>query len=161
MKLYRKKPHVVQAVQITDRTFEDPHPNPADIRGVTYDRKSRTVAIATSEGTMTAKVGDWIIKGIKGELSMCKPDIFEETYTTAGTGAVITLPEDGSPCPICKQLDVEQTGDYNCLSCGLPTTWDAGQSSKYETLQSRLKEIADPRAVYPTPLGTSDTGEGA
>jgi hypothetical protein len=24
--------------------------------------------------------GDWIIRGVKGELYPCKPDIFEETY---------------------------------------------------------------------------------
>jgi hypothetical protein len=29
---------------------------------------------------MTARVGDWIIKGVKGEVYPCKPDIFEATY---------------------------------------------------------------------------------
>ena len=29
---------------------------------------------------MTASVGDWIIKGVKGEFYPCKPDIFEATY---------------------------------------------------------------------------------
>jgi hypothetical protein len=36
--------------------------------------------IPTLEGLMIAKENDWIIKGIKGELYPCKPDIFEETY---------------------------------------------------------------------------------
>lgn len=36
--------------------------------------------IKTLEGVMTAKVGDWIIKGINGEFYPCKPDIFEKTY---------------------------------------------------------------------------------
>lgn len=36
--------------------------------------------IPTLEGTMTGQVGDWIIRGVKGELYPCKPDIFEATY---------------------------------------------------------------------------------
>ena len=36
--------------------------------------------IATPEGTMLANVGDWIIRGVKGEFYPCKPDIFEATY---------------------------------------------------------------------------------
>lgn len=29
---------------------------------------------------MEAFPGDWIIRGVKGELYPCKPDIFEATY---------------------------------------------------------------------------------
>ena len=29
---------------------------------------------------MTAKTGDYIIKGVEGEIYPCKPDIFEKTY---------------------------------------------------------------------------------
>lgn len=36
--------------------------------------------IFTLEGTMKASVGDYIIKGVKGENYPCKPDIFESTY---------------------------------------------------------------------------------
>ena len=36
--------------------------------------------IETLEGRMEAKPGDWIIRGVKGELYPCKPDIFEATY---------------------------------------------------------------------------------
>lgn len=36
--------------------------------------------IETLEGTMKATVGDWIIKGVKGEFYPCKADIFEQTY---------------------------------------------------------------------------------
>lgn len=36
--------------------------------------------IHTLEGDMTARVGDYIIKGVKGEFYPCKPDIFDETY---------------------------------------------------------------------------------
>ena len=36
--------------------------------------------IKTLAGWMTAIVGDWIIKGVKGEFYPCKSDIFERTY---------------------------------------------------------------------------------
>lgn len=39
--------------------------------------------ISTLEGTMTADIGDWIIKGVKGEFYPCKPDIFDLTYDAA------------------------------------------------------------------------------
>ena len=36
--------------------------------------------IETLEGIHRAMPGDWIIRGVKGELYPCKPDIFEATY---------------------------------------------------------------------------------
>lgn len=36
--------------------------------------------IRTLEGDHFASIGDWIIKGIKGEFYPCKPEIFEMTY---------------------------------------------------------------------------------
>lgn len=41
------------------------------------------IDIKTLEGTMHASPGDWIIRGVKGELYPCKPDIFEATYEPA------------------------------------------------------------------------------
>lgn len=36
--------------------------------------------IETLEGKMEVNVGDWIIKGVKGEFYPCKDDIFRATY---------------------------------------------------------------------------------
>ncbi|WP_311735456.1 hypothetical protein [Leuconostoc falkenbergense] len=36
--------------------------------------------IETLEGEMVAEQGDFIIKGVHGEIYSCNPDIFEETY---------------------------------------------------------------------------------
>lgn len=36
--------------------------------------------IKTLEGTMIARTGDYIIRGVNGEIYPCKPDIFEKTY---------------------------------------------------------------------------------
>lgn len=41
------------------------------------------IEIKTLEGKMLAMPGDWIIRGIQGELYPCKPDIFEATYEPA------------------------------------------------------------------------------
>jgi hypothetical protein len=80
MPKFRKKPVVIEAVQITDATFETPHPNPEHLAGVRYDPLQYAAFIDTLEGTMRADVGDWIIRGVQGELYPCKPDIFEATY---------------------------------------------------------------------------------
>lgn len=39
--------------------------------------------IQTLEGTMRADVGDWVLRGVKGEFYPCKPDIFDATYEPA------------------------------------------------------------------------------
>ncbi len=39
--------------------------------------------VGTMEGQHIASKGDWIIRGIKGELYPCKPDIFDATYDPA------------------------------------------------------------------------------
>lgn len=44
------------------------------------DPVERGVHIETLEGTMVAREGDWIIRGVKGEFYPCKPDIFAATY---------------------------------------------------------------------------------
>jgi len=41
------------------------------------------LCIRTLEGVLRASEGDWIIRGIKGELYPCKPDIFVDSYMPA------------------------------------------------------------------------------
>ncbi len=41
---------------------------------------SSILVCGTLEGVHTITPGDWIIKGVKGELYPCKPDIFKMTY---------------------------------------------------------------------------------
>ena len=83
IKKYQKKPIVIEAVQITDETFDNPHPNPDHVIGVIYDPITRTASVETLEGVMTGNMGDWIITGVKGEHYFCKPDIFALTYEEA------------------------------------------------------------------------------
>ncbi|WP_414079495.1 hypothetical protein [Streptococcus suis] len=51
-----------------------------EISHISYEIPSGKLSVVTLEGVMTAKKGDYIIKGVRGELYPCKPDIFAETY---------------------------------------------------------------------------------
>lgn len=82
-KLRTKPIVIVDATQITDDTFDADHPNPDHIVGVVYDPMQRCAFIDDHDGQMRADRGDWIIRGITGELSVCKADVFEETYDSA------------------------------------------------------------------------------
>ena len=77
---FRKKPVVIDAVQITEEMLNGTHPNDAHITGLVYDPKEKCVFIGTLEGRMRGDIGDWIITGVQGERYPCKPDIFEATY---------------------------------------------------------------------------------
>ena len=44
----------------------------------------KEIYIDTLEGKMKANKGDYIIKGVKGEIYPCKPDIFLMTYEYIG-----------------------------------------------------------------------------
>jgi|AntRauTorcE11897_2_1112592.scaffolds.fasta_scaffold00009_29 hypothetical protein len=41
-------------------------------------------SVVTMEGTMTGKAGDFLMRGVKGELYVCDAEIFEETYEFTG-----------------------------------------------------------------------------
>ena len=45
-----------------------------------YDEEFQQWRIETLEGVMLAKNGDYLIKGVKGEIYPCKKDVFEESY---------------------------------------------------------------------------------
>lgn len=81
---YRKKPVVIEALQFIDETnrlveLSDFIDN-QDLRVDYHNPENPVIKLKTLEGEMTASVGDFIIKGIKGEFYPCKPDIFEKTY---------------------------------------------------------------------------------
>jgi len=80
---YRKKPVEIEAVQFIDtpeRVYEIAEFIGGDIRVNYEDKDNPYIPIETLEGTMKASVGDYIIKGVKGEYYPCKPDVFTQTY---------------------------------------------------------------------------------
>ncbi len=85
---YRKKPVVIDAVQWHrhgDHPAVDPAAGNADGSAYAYAQDNGLSIddlgwITTLEGGHVVTPGDWIIRGIAGELYPCKPDIFERTY---------------------------------------------------------------------------------
>lgn len=88
MAKYRKRPVEVEAFQILMGTMgKRDYPKwfaDAIASGVVYQKPNPDYqvecTIRTLEGDMNADLGDYIIKGVNGELYPCKPDIFDKTY---------------------------------------------------------------------------------
>lgn len=82
MAKYRKKPIVIDAVQWkgTTESLCEMDDFLGDGSQADFTEDLPPMFIDTLEGRMRADVGDWIIKGVKGEFYPCKPDIFEVTY---------------------------------------------------------------------------------
>jgi hypothetical protein len=82
---FRKKPVVIEAHVLTESNGEwlaawcggasRRSAKPSDPTDIAI-----WLDIPTLEGVMRANLGDWIIKGVKGEFYPCKPDIFVATY---------------------------------------------------------------------------------
>ena len=66
---YRKKPVEIEAFQFKGE-------------------QSGEYYIRTLEGNHHISHGDYVIKGVKGELYPCKPDIFEMTYEPVGQESI-------------------------------------------------------------------------
>ncbi len=89
MPLFRKRPVVIEAVQVPS----DPEQfvEHGAVWGFFYKHNFQGFMVAedkgynlkTLEGTMHASPGDWIIRGVNGEFYPCKPDIFGLTYEPA------------------------------------------------------------------------------
>jgi len=86
MAKYRKKPVIIEAWQFTKENYRNgvPHWIKSSTRKAElwsqYGGAVIEGEIETLEGVHLVSENDWIIKGIKGELYPCKPDIFEKTY---------------------------------------------------------------------------------
>ena len=85
LKKYRKKPVVVEAIR-----WDGDSSLANSVLGESYavdweyeSSNSLGIYIPTLEGAMLCKIGDWIVKGIKGEFYPVKDDIFGATYEEA------------------------------------------------------------------------------
>ena len=87
---YRKKPVVIEAVQYTleFKQLDIAIMSLKDIikeLGIDEDdiwilTRSYKLQMKTKEGYMNASPGDWIIKGVEGEIYPCADSIFKQTY---------------------------------------------------------------------------------
>ena len=93
-KKYRKKPVVIEAMQLTWDNWNEmcdfvgvpkngvglDYKQVQERYEVNIPKENIAMTIYTLEGNHLAKQGDYIIKGVNGEFYPCKPDIFEKTY---------------------------------------------------------------------------------
>lgn len=90
---YRKKPVVIDAIQWSGENhremfdFLTNYENTIEYMQtsgenfyIDHNKVQGGLIIKTLEGEHIANIGDYIIKGVKGEFYPCKPDIFEQTY---------------------------------------------------------------------------------
>lgn len=99
MAKYRKKPIVIEAFRMgidprpdwfteemikgrIETYYVDYTPTDSDPTPVTdpFEFRETYCTIQTLEGLMRGDYGDFIIRGVEGEIYPCKPDIFEKTY---------------------------------------------------------------------------------
>ena len=97
MGLFRKKPVMIEAVKMGGIEwfddlqfavqFDESDALPKWLRDALLDEVISAsendfehLSIQTLEGVMLVSPGDWIIRGVKGEIYPCKPDIFAMTY---------------------------------------------------------------------------------
>lgn len=82
---YRKKPIEIDAIQYLGLSGPIMEFLTTEEYGRVSFRASdspteRKMVISTLEGDMTCGYGDWLIRGVAGELYPCKPEIFYATY---------------------------------------------------------------------------------
>jgi hypothetical protein len=119
MAKFRKKPVVIEATRYEGKG--NMYPSVDGKRGqvptwfwdalenktAEFTNGADPLIIHTLEGDHTVSPHDWIIRGVKGELYPCKPDIFETTYEaveeeedifeqTAGPSAIAVGVEDNA-----------------------------------------------------------------
>lgn len=95
---YRKKPVVIEAVQIAgvgmgEAKIFGPMPDwleracgvPASEPGSVWvepakEGRAACLMVSTMEGSMRAEPGSWIIRGVEGEIYPCADSVFQATY---------------------------------------------------------------------------------
>ncbi|MDX2008268.1 MAG: hypothetical protein SFU83_23740 [Meiothermus sp.] len=78
---YRKKPVVVEAMQFADLDSGSALERWTDLRFMMdIAHRPLRARVLTPAGAVWAELGDFIIRGSRGEFYPCKPDIFREIY---------------------------------------------------------------------------------
>jgi hypothetical protein len=77
---FRKKPVVIEALLYTGENLGEIQDFIGEDNFQFRGPLLKDPCIRTLEGPLLMSMGDWIIKGVKGEFYPCKPDIFAATY---------------------------------------------------------------------------------
>lgn len=174
MTKYRKKPVVIDAFKWTGGhdQVEDPEwiveaidEGVAEIKRLyntslgeiteecTLDTVSSSIVlqIKTLEGLMAAQPGDYIIRGVVGEIYPCKPDIFEATYEMVAD--IKDLPEIEIKDMLLTMDGLQAHADYclkNNLSLSLLIDMPGFDAPELITNppENIVKKMAYYRAIY-------------
>jgi len=85
MAKYRNKPVIVEAYRVwTDNIDLVAEWCGGQVKGVKLPINERCIDIQTLEGEIRVEIGDYIIKGVKGEFYPCKFEMFKMTYELVG-----------------------------------------------------------------------------
>ncbi len=128
MTQYRKKPVVIDAVQWNGKMQDV-----IDCHGVQFPTYGQpfngALRISTLEGDHACELGDWIIKGVKGEFYPCKPDIFAMTYEPA---TAILAQEPQEPYHLSKdEQSILKQAQLNSVKVQEPQEAVAWRHKKY------------------------------
>ena len=84
---YRKKPVIIEAVRLVNECYDDVLAfvtrSPEVVlyhEGWGQSPALDHADVTTLEGVMRAQYGDWLIRGVQGEVYPCKHTIFRQTY---------------------------------------------------------------------------------
>lgn len=80
---YRKKPIVIDAIRFTKELKADELHEFMQSADFEVTPNTKYVYINAREGILRAELGDFLVRGIQGEVYPCKDDIFEATYDPA------------------------------------------------------------------------------
>lgn len=86
VKRYKTKPCEIEAIQWNGdnlgevKGFVGASLVAWEIVAMEIGKEGFFLTIRTLEGDMRASLGDYIIKGLRGEFYPCKPDVFEKKY---------------------------------------------------------------------------------
>lgn len=82
VKTYKTKPVTITAVEWNGDIDVFAHLQEWS-NGLIYRVTRNVLRIPTLEGVMEVSIGDYVIKGLRGEFYPCKPDVFELKYEEA------------------------------------------------------------------------------
>lgn len=130
---YVKRPVVIEAAQLTDEAsmgelvlWITRELDPADAGMLRWGMEGDVPHIVL-EGEMLAALGDWVIRGVKGEFYPCKPDVFEQSYDAV-------LPGD--------EFDVSAVSPAVALRSQLPDDYELGALDQDDELEAALEKAA-------------------
>lgn len=114
---YRKKPVEIEAFKWTGDINQTEDPMwiiEAIEKGIVWFLEDsvngkQEMIIRTLDGNHRAQRGDYIIKGVKGEIYPCKPDIFEMTYEDNCQERILVVVTDT------KEIEISIEGNYNVV----------------------------------------------